>query len=787
MKNNLRYGIRKHKLGAASVFLGTMIVVGMGQDKEAAASEQNTTVEESGSSATESKASETQTTTNNVNTIDETQSYSATSTEQPSKSTQVTTEEAPKTVQAPKVETSRVDLPSVKVADKETTGTQVDTTQPSNVSEIKPRMKRSVDVAEVAEKEVVGEAKATGTDVTSKVTVEDGSEIVGHNNKETNVVNPHNAERVTLKYKWKFGEGIKAGDYFDFTLSDNVETHGISTLRKVPEIKSSTEDKVMANGQVINERTIRYTFTDYINSKKNLTAELNLNLFIDPTTVTKQGKQNVKVTLANKVIEQEFDIKYLDGVKDRMGVTVNGRIDTLNKEGGKFSHFAYVKPNNQSLTSVTVTGQVTSGYKQNANKPTVKVYKHIGSDELAESVYAKLDDVNKFEDVTNKVNLSYTGDGGYSLDFSDLDNSKDYVIKYEGEYDQNAKDLNFRTHLSGYHKNYPYYPNYYYPVQLTWNNGVAFYSNNAQGDGKDKPNDPIIEKSEPIDLDIKSEPPVEKHELIGTIEESSDSKPIDFEYHTTVEGAEGHAEGIVETEEDSIHVDFEESTHKNSKHHADVVEYEEDTNPGGGQVTTESNLVEFDEDSTKGIVTGAVSDHTTIEDTKEYTTESNLIELVDELPEEHGQAQGPIEEITENNHHISHSGLGTENGHGNYGVIEEIEENSHVDIKSELGYEGGQNIGNQSFEEDTEEDKPKYEQGGNIVDIDFDSVPQIQGQNKGDQSFEEDTEKDKPKYEQGGNLIDIDFDSVPHIHGFNKHTEIIEEDTNKDKPSYQFG
>ena len=55
-----------------------------------------------GSSATESKASETQTTTNNVNTIDETQSYSATSTEQPSQSTQVTTEEASTTVQAPK-------------------------------------------------------------------------------------------------------------------------------------------------------------------------------------------------------------------------------------------------------------------------------------------------------------------------------------------------------------------------------------------------------------------------------------------------------------------------------------------------------------------------------------------------------------------------------------------------------------------------------------------------------------------------------------------------------------
>ncbi len=450
MKSNLRYGIRKHKLGAASVFLGTMIVVGMGQDKEAAASEQNsTTVEGNGNSATENKASEQQTTTNNVNTIDETQSYSATSTEQPSKSTQVTTEEAPKTVQAPKVESeikSQIDLTSEKAADKETTGTQVDTAQQRSASEIKPRMKRATDVSEVAGKEVVEkEVNTTGSDVTNKVEVTDSS-LEGHK-QGTNVVNPHNAERVTLKYKWKFGEGIKAGDYFDFTLSNNVETHGISPLRKVPEIKSSTEDKVMANGQVINERTIRYTFTDYINNKKDLTAELNLNLFIDPTTVTKQGKQKVKVTLGNKEVEKEFDIKYLDGVKDRMGVTVNGRIDILNKEEGKFSHFAYVKPNNQSLTSVTVTGQVTSGYKQNANNPTVKVYKHIGSDALAESVYAKLDDTNKFEDVTGEVTLQYTSNGGYSLNFNNLDQSKNYVIKYEGDYDSGTNALEFQTHL----------------------------------------------------------------------------------------------------------------------------------------------------------------------------------------------------------------------------------------------------------------------------------------------------------------------------------------------------
>ncbi|HDA3769154.1 TPA: fibronectin-binding protein FnbB [Staphylococcus aureus] len=779
MKSNLRYGIRKHKLGAASVFLGTMIVVGMGQEKEAAASEQNnTTVEESGSSATESKASETQTTTNNVNTIDETQSYSVTSTEQLSQSTQVTTEEAPTTVQAPKVETSRVDLPSEKVADKETTGTQVDIAQPSNVSEIKPRMKRSTDVAVVA-----GEAKATGTDVTGKVKVTESS-LEGHK-QGTNVVNPHNAERVTLKYKWNFDEGIKAGDYFDFTLSNNVETHGISPLRKVPDIKSK-DDNIVAVGHVLDERKIRYIFKEYVKDKKDLTAELSLNLFIDPTTVTKQGKQTIEVKLGENKISKEFDIKYLDGVKDKWGVTVNGRITLLDKQNNKIHHLAYINPKKSEMTSITINGFFAKGGLSTESTPTVKVYEYLGSDELPESVYANTNDQEKFKDVTNDMSdkLTLSENGSYKLTLDAL-NKKSYVVSFEGKYNENDKELLFRTNLHGYHANYGYY--YYYPVSLTWDNGVAFYSNNAQGDGKDKPNDPIIEKSEPIELDIKSEPPVEKHELTGTIEESNDSKSIDFEYHTAVEGVEGHAEGIIETEEDSIHVDFEESTHENSKHHADVVEYEEDTNPGGGQVITESNLVEFDEESTKGILTGAVSDHTTVEGTKEYTTESNLIELVDELPEEHGQAQGPIEEITENNHHISHSGLGTENGHGNYGVIEEIEENSHVDIKSELGYEGGQNSGNQSFEEDTEEDKPKYEQGGNIVDIDFDSVPQIHGQNNGNQSFEEDTEKDKPKYEHGGNIIDIDFDSVPHIHGFNKYTEIIEEDTNKDKPNYQFG
>ncbi|HHQ6758461.1 TPA: fibronectin-binding protein FnbA [Staphylococcus aureus] len=852
MKNNLRYGIRKHKLGAASVFLGTMIVVGMGQDKEAAASEQNTTtVEENGNSATDNKKSETQTTTTNVNHIEETQSYNATATEQPSNATQVTTEEAPKAVQAPQTaqpanletvkeevvkeeakpqvkETTQsqdnsgdqrqVDLTPKKATQNQVAETQVEVAQPRTASESKPRVTRSADVVDAKDASDVTESRDSkdaseikGTDVTSKVTVTESS-IEGHNN--TNKVEPHEGQRAILKYKLKFENGLHQGDFFDFTLSKNVNTHGVSTARKVPDIKNGSV--VMATGKILEDGKIRYTFTNDVEHKVEVTANLEINLFIDPKTFQSNGEEKVTSSLNGSKTEKNLKIEYKNGVGTYYA-NVNGSIETFDKAESKFTHVAYVKPLNQfKLGTVTVSGTVTDGSNPNGENPTVKIYE-VSNDgkELPQSVYLDASDTSKYKDVTNEMQSKLTvyKNGNYTLNLDKLD--KSYVIHYSGEYLKDANEVNFRTQMFGYPE--PRYGYYYNSYQLTWDNGLVLYSNKADGNGKNgqiiQNNDfeykedtltetvtgqydekQIIETEEnqdntPLDIDYHTAIDGEGGYVDGYIEtiEETDSSAIDIDYHTAVDSEAGHVGGYTESSEESNPIDFEESTHENSKHHADVVEYEEDTNPGGGQVTTESNLVEFDEDSTKGIVTGAVSDHTTIEDTKEYTTESNLIELVDELPEEHGQAQGPIEEITENNHHISHSGLGTENGYGNYGVIEEIEENSHVDIKSELGYEGGQNSGNQSFEEDTEEDKPKYEQGGNIVDIDFDSVPQIHGQNNGNQSFEEDTEEDKPKYEQGGNIIDIDFDSVLQIHGFNKHNEIIEEDTNKDKPNYQFG
>lgn len=89
----------------------------------------------------------------------------------------------------------QVDLTPKKVTQNQGTEPQVEVAQPRTVSESKPRVTRSTDVAEAKDA-----SEIKGTDVTSKVTVESGSIEAPQGNK----VEPHAGQRVVLKYKLKF-------------------------------------------------------------------------------------------------------------------------------------------------------------------------------------------------------------------------------------------------------------------------------------------------------------------------------------------------------------------------------------------------------------------------------------------------------------------------------------------------------------------------------------------------------------------------------------------------------
>lgn len=490
---------------------------------------------------------------------------------------------------------------------------------------------------------------STGNDITQNVQIIK-SEIEG---KDT--VNPHNAERVTLKYDWQFPNGMKEGDYFDFSISNNVNTHGISSTRKLPELKNGSV--VMATGQLLDEHNIRYTFTDYIDNKVNVVGSLSLNLFIDPKEVTTEGKQTITSQLNGKATTKDVNIAYLNGINNR-GLNINGSIEYINKETNTFKHIAYVNPIKNTIQNPIINGNVTSGIPT-TGQPTVKVFEYIGQSPLNQSVYADTSDTQNFKDVTSTLTdkLSITN-GSYTLAMNQLD--KTYIITYEGQYMSEANELNFLTQFAGYPSTYPYYY-----TTVKWENGVVFYKNNGTGQGTDQPllesnlisftedsgdgvirgqyEGPMVEVEEDeYNETFDSQPDDVTGFNPNIIEEHEDSAPIDFEEDTGTEEITGAYNGAMEFEEESNYIDFIEDTTQEGMSGSNtnevieeveennLVEYEEDTTPEGmsgsntNEVTEEveeNNLVEFEEGTTPEGMNGSNTGEAT-----EEVEENNLVE-----------------------------------------------------------------------------------------------------------------------------------------------------------------
>ncbi|EKC6435417.1 carboxypeptidase regulatory-like domain-containing protein [Staphylococcus pseudintermedius] len=697
------YSIRKHKLGVASFLLGTLFVVGHANNAEA--SEVSTTTQEQNAEKEQAKTegeltteAAQQTAVESIPASENMQERTLVASENgkevtTTESTQeVTKTETKDTVTMKATEivqpVSEVNKPVTQTAPVQAPTTANKQTSPRQVQEVTAPMDTKVINVE------------NGTDVTSKVKVEKSS-ITGHQNKDktyhqSNTVNPHKAERVTLNYEWTFDKDIKNDDYFEFQLSDNVDTNGISTVKKVPNIvDTQNNDTVIAFGEINEQNRVRYRFTDYVSKKDNVKGNLSLNLFIDPSKVLNNGNTTVSSILNGTKTESTFNIEYIDGVKNNEGVTLNGRLDDLSKADQSFTHYTTFKPSQNELTNVSLKGTVTTGAMENGIAGEVKIYEFIGSGELPESVYANVNDTSHFNDITSNLSNSIKSTStGYEITF-DMKNQKPYVIVYKGHYNKDASDFDFTTNAIG-HQNlnrspYNHYWSYNHYFNLTWKNGVAFYSNNASGEGNDKPVPPTYGFSELVDTTQNTAPATMTFQTTGVLEEIEDSVVL----NTISQSGEDRSENtspIIETTEDSQPVEFEEETNHGIQDvtlHADAVDFEEETNHGEQDTVHHSDVVEYDEDTTTGMLTGAISDHTTKEDTMEYTTDSLLIEFDDEM---NPNVSGQYDDIT----------------------TDTIEESSHIDTFTELESEFGQHDGIVTFEEDTIVEKSKTEKGNRV-------------------------------------------------------------------------
>ncbi|PTH93397.1 Ig-like domain-containing protein [Staphylococcus xylosus] len=367
IKKHEKFGIRKYKLGAASVLLGTCLAIGLSASGEAKASEtmneetkidskhidsnnQNSVAESENNTsneiATNSEITAPNDTSLNVNDVQKTESINNDKKIEAAKTLEIednTKLEAPSqedindrnenakldTISDDKAANSDEQTSSNSVPTSSEAPSQNETTQSATTSEQNTLQKNEVsepnkEETQMSSLENITSPKSTistytatnpnlevannenvgGKDVSDKIT------IVNSNIESNDTIRPHNGERSTLKYELTFDEGVKEGDYFDISLSNS----GVSAISKVPEIKNG--ETIIANGSILEDGKIRYRFTDYVNNRENIKANLSLNLFIDPKTVPRDSNQSIIATINGKETQKDVYVKYLNGINN---------------------------------------------------------------------------------------------------------------------------------------------------------------------------------------------------------------------------------------------------------------------------------------------------------------------------------------------------------------------------------------------------------------------------------------------------------------------------------------
>ncbi|WP_182472342.1 fibrinogen-binding adhesin SdrG C-terminal domain-containing protein [Staphylococcus chromogenes] len=483
MNNKVKttHGIRKYKIGAASVVLGTVIFLANHSSGEVKAAEVDTVGPD-----TLQQSTQVNTNLKNVNlTKSETPVQSN---QQLQKKVDLKTNEGIeghqyKTVaQSVKHEASQLtqneDIQTTKVdANVQPTITPRSSNPQPQIQKASPISQDTINTAQIRQAAQKSQQNNNGVqlipkgqDISQKVKVQ--SAVIQGKHKIK--INPHNGEKLTLKYKWRFDNNIQPGDYFDFELSKNVNINGVSKGRKIPHIFHGKD--IVAIGELLNNHKARYIFTNYVKDHKNLQANLDLNLYIDPKVVTQNGYQTITSKLGQNTAQRIVNVEYLKGISQK-GVNINGAFREINKANNTFKHIAFVSNLSNQVKNGTLIGNVLSQQVTTGN-PIVKIYEAMGHGMLNPNVYADTTNTKAFKDITPKmVNNIYYTNNGYQMDIEDL--SKNYVVVIEGKYAKDAHLLKYQTQLIGYPNTFSSYRT----AHMGWTNELKFYKNNAAGYG----------------------------------------------------------------------------------------------------------------------------------------------------------------------------------------------------------------------------------------------------------------------------------------------------------------
>ena len=141
---------------------------------------------------------------------------------------------------------------------------------------------------------------------------------LGDNKKDPN-------EDMVLRSEINFNvpSTTKSGDKFTVKISDNVNLHGVSETKRIPDLKYN--GKTVATAEVQPDgRTVIYTFNDNINNLEDIKMKVGMPLYIDKKVVPNNSEsENIIVNVEGKEGSKNYKVDYTlqDHAKSYYGFT----------------------------------------------------------------------------------------------------------------------------------------------------------------------------------------------------------------------------------------------------------------------------------------------------------------------------------------------------------------------------------------------------------------------------------------------------------------------------------
>ncbi|EKH2199527.1 carboxypeptidase regulatory-like domain-containing protein, partial [Staphylococcus pseudintermedius] len=294
----------------------------------------------------------------------------------------------------------------------------------------------------------VAAEQPTGTLITKDNGITNISTTITDNDKDKDndgIIYPHNYGYIDIQTSFDVADSVKSGDTFEIKYNNNMQISDFFENRVTPPAIKNAGGEVIATGTYdVNTRTMKYTFTDYVDKHNNVKVALDLVAYVERDVVKNAGKYNFEVEVAGAKTTKELDVKYSVPFENKQ-LNLYSFYNEYDNVTGQYSQTTYVNTKQQRLINPKIEIKGYGGEKDKtpesssaviSKTDTLKIYEVPSNVTLPDSLkpdFTQLTLLSEGKDYT----LVY-GTDMVTVTLTDKDSTKRYVVYIEGQQDMNS-------------------------------------------------------------------------------------------------------------------------------------------------------------------------------------------------------------------------------------------------------------------------------------------------------------------------------------------------------------